>query len=158
SLASEWQTLSLAGLQYTHRAEAWFAIIGLLGLSVVVLFARTTIFRARRAGPVIVPAVLASMSGSTASGLVHLPQLLFLLGIPFLGLALADPYTALVGQEVTYPGRRICLTIDASNSMSSPFMTDTLRQGGHADEAFFTTVAAAEKFVAMRMKGPHRDL
>ena len=58
---------------------------------------------------------------------LHLPLLVGLVGISFLVIAVADPYTALVRREASYPGRRICLTIDASNSMSSPFKTDTLK-------------------------------
>jgi Ca-activated chloride channel family protein len=105
-----------------------------------------------------VPALLRSVPGSAGRLMVHAPLLLFLAGLPFLALALADPFTALVRRETTYPGRRICLTIDASNSMSSPFKTDTLRTQSETDEAFFTTVAAAERFVQIRMGGEYRDL
>ena len=35
--------------------------------------------------------------------MVHIPLLLFLVGLPFLGLALADPHTPLVRREATYP-------------------------------------------------------
>ena len=35
-------------------------------------------------------------------------------GLPFFTLALADPFTALVMSDVTYPGRRISVMIDAS--------------------------------------------
>jgi hypothetical protein len=74
-------------------------------------------------------------------------------------VALADPYTSLVRSEATYPGRRICLMIDASNSMSSPFKAEHLAQRSEAESnAFVTTVAAAERFVQMRMSGPYRDL
>jgi hypothetical protein len=49
--------------------------------------------------------------------------------------------------------------IDASNSMSSPFRTRTLPQRADGESnAFVTTVAAAERFVQMRMSGPYRDL
>jgi hypothetical protein len=64
-----------------------------------------------------------------------------------------------VRREASYPGRRICLMIDASNSMSSPFKTEQLPQRTDSDStAFVTTVAAAERFVHMRMNGPYRDL
>jgi hypothetical protein len=76
-----------------------------------------------------------------------------------LAVALADPYTSLVRSEATYPGRRICLMIDASNSMSSPFKAEHLAQRSESESsAFVTTVAAAERFVQMRMSGPYRDL
>ena len=67
--------------------------------------------------------------------------------------------SSLVRSEATYPGRRICLMIDASNSMSSPFKTEKLAQRADAESnAFVTTVAAAERFVQMRRSGPYRDL
>jgi hypothetical protein len=87
---------------------------------------------------------------------VHVQLFLFLAGLPFLGLALADPHTPLIRREASYPGRRICLTIDASNSMTSPFRADTLTTSTNG--AFFTTVAAAERFVQMRKDGRYRDL
>ncbi|MGC4082251.1 MAG: hypothetical protein QM736_09135 [Vicinamibacterales bacterium] len=49
--------------------------------------------------------------------------------------------------------------IDASNSMSSPFKAEKLPHRTDVESnAFVTTVAAAERFVQMRMNGPYRDL
>ena len=84
--------------------------------------------------------------------------MLFLLGLPFFFVALADPYTALVSREVSFPGRRIGLMIDASTSMRTPFTAATLNKRAATDATFFTTVAAAERFVQLRMKGEYRDL
>ena len=85
--------------------------------------------------------------------------LLAVAGLPFLTVALADPYTSLVQRQATYPGRRICLLLDASNSMSSPFTVKTLPKRTDTEQnAFVTNVAAAERFVQMRMQGPYRDL
>jgi hypothetical protein len=59
--------------------------------------------------------------------------------------------------EVTYPGRRIALMIDASDSMRSDFTAPTLNAEG-TQQAFFTTVAAATRFVELRRAGKYRDL
>jgi Ca-activated chloride channel family protein len=107
---------------------------------------------------VVLPAVFRSVPRSPGALLTHVPLLLFVSGLPFLALALADPYTALIRSEVSYPGRRICLAIDASDSMMTPFKTDTLKTQSPTDAAFYTTVAAAEQFIQLRMKGRFRDL
>jgi hypothetical protein len=86
-------------------------------------------------------------------------MLLFVLGLPFFMLALGDPYTSLVSRDVSFPGRRITLLIDASSSMRAPFKTEHLDvQSGGTQAAFFTTVAAAKRFVELRVKGKYRDL
>ncbi len=79
-------------------------------------------------------------------------------GMPFLVIALADPYTALVSQQTSFPGRRISLMIDASTSMTTTFKTETLNTVSKSGPAFFTTVAAAERFVQLRQAGRYRDL
>ena len=48
--------------------------------------------------------------------------------------------------------------IDASISMRTPFTAATLNKRAATDATFFTTVAAAERFVQLRMKGKYRDL
>ena len=82
----------------------------------------------------------------------------FAAGVPLLLLALADPYSALVKDDVSYPGRRISLMIDASISMTSTFKTETLNTVSKTGPTFFTTVAAAERFVQLRQKERQRDL
>ena len=48
--------------------------------------------------------------------------------------------------------------VDASTSMRTPFTAATLNKRAATDATFFTTVAAAERFVQLRMKGQYRDL
>jgi hypothetical protein len=49
--------------------------------------------------------------------------------------------------------------IDGSSSMIAPFSASRLRTPGQPMEAvFFTTVAAAETFIRLRMNGQYRDL
>jgi Ca-activated chloride channel family protein len=157
-LFGEWQSLTLMDLRFSHRSEARLMLLALLGLSVFLTVARLIVRRRAVHGRVVLPAVLRSSRRSPGALLTHVPLLLFVSGLPFLALALADPYTALIRSEVTYPGRRICLAIDASDSMLTPFKTDTLKTQSRDDAAFYTTVAAAERFIQLRMKGRFRDL
>jgi hypothetical protein len=83
---------------------------------------------------------------------------LFVLGVPFFILALADPFTSLARQEVSFPGRRIGLLIDASSSMLEPFDAPTLSGNAPTNARFFTAVGGAETFIRMRMKSRYRDL
>ena len=89
----------------------------------------------------------------------HLPLVLALAGVPLFAIALADPATPLSRREVTRPGRRISLMIDGSSSMLAPFAARSLTTKDAPMEAtFFTSVAAAERFVRLRMAGGYRDL
>ena len=156
AIGGEWRALTVENLQFTHRSESWLLLIGFAAFSLVLLAGRVAAGRRPGRNQVMVPAVLDSMPRSAVTQLVHVPLFLFLAGLPFLGLALADPHTPLVRRDATYPGRRICLTIDASNSMTSPFQVNKLTTVTNG--AFFTTVAAAERFVQMRKDGRYRDL
>ncbi len=158
SLTGEWRSLAAGGLQFSHRSEARLMLVGLVGFSLVLLAARLALRRRPGRHEVVLPATLDLPRRSLPALMVHIPLVIGLVGLPFLALALADPYTAMVRREASYPGRRICITIDASNSMSSPFKTDTLKTQSATDEAFFTSVAAAERFVQMRIEGRYRDL
>lgn len=152
----EWRGLRIGDLQFWHLTESRLALYSLLALLVVLLIARTVARRTRRHG-VVLPALLRSLPQSRLTGVAHLPAAIFALGLPFFLMSLADPFTALISQEVSMPGRRIGLLIDASLSMRSPF-TATINQRMETDAAFFTTVAAADRFVQMRMKGGYKDL
>jgi Ca-activated chloride channel family protein len=107
---------------------------------------------------ILLPALLTAMPGSRASLSVHLPVVVALAGLAFFTIALADPYSALVRHEASFPGRRICLMVDASTSMRIPFTAAGLNRRAATDATFFTTVAAAERFVQLRIKGRYRDL
>ena len=111
--------------------------------------------RTRRAA-VGVPAILSVIRRSPFSSVRHVPLLLFLLGVPLFALALADPITAFTREEVTYPGRRIALVVDGSNSMMLQFETSKLK--ANENRAYYTAVASAERFMQLRMNGPYRDL
>lgn len=158
-LFGDWRLLNLRGLEYWHRVDARLALISLVAFALVVLVAGLLLPQRRHRWTVAVPAVLPAMRWGASANLVHLPLVMALSGVPFLAISVADPYTSLVRREASYPGRRICLMLDASNSMSSPFKTEKLPQRTDVESnAFVTTVAAAERFVEMRRNGPYRDL
>ena len=127
-------------------------------LSAVLLKLTIRALRPARPGGVraMLPALLPVMRGSRLAPLRHAPLVLFATGVPFFAIALADPFTAFTREETSRPGRRIAVMIDASTSMMSPFASATLNTKG--SQTYFTTVAAAERFMAMRMQGPNRDL
>jgi hypothetical protein len=155
---AEWGNLRLDDLQFWHRSEARLAFMWLLAFTVVLLVVRSLISRRPGRHRIVVPAILKTMPRSRASFLLYGPLALFLLGVPFFFIALADPYSALVSREISFPGRRICMMVDASTSMRTPFTASSLNKRAATDAAFFTTVAAAERFVRLRMKNQYRDL
>jgi Ca-activated chloride channel homolog len=155
---AEWFALRLDELQFWHRSEARLMLLALLSLTIVLLLVRTLSKDLRRTPGLVIPALLGSVRHSRFAFLRHAPHALFIAGLGFFIVALADPYTALVSRQESFPGRRIGLLIDASISMRTPFTAKTLNKRAATDAAFFTTVAAAERFVQLRMKGRQRDL
>jgi hypothetical protein len=107
---------------------------------------------------VSLPALLPSFRVSTGAAIRHAPLLIIATGLAFFVLAIADPRTALSRQEVTHPGRRIAILLDASSSMLQSLPASRLARGAPNDAAFFTTVGAAKYFVELRMKGNYHDL
>ena len=158
SIAAEWAGFGLDGLQFWHRDTARLALVALVAAAVVLFLIRSVLTRKAGRHHLVVPALLRSMPSSSLAWTRHLPIALFLFGVPAAVLALADPYSALVVEDVTYPGRRISLMIDASDSMQTAFKAETLNTRNDVQPAFFTTVAAAERFVQLRRKGKYRDL
>jgi hypothetical protein len=154
---ADWSTVSIAELQFWHRDTGRLALAVLLLLAAVLLALRSAIRRQPAHSAVALPALLARRRGFGA-WTRHAPFVPLAAGVPLLLLALADPYSALVRDEVSYPGRRISLMIDASISMTSTFRTETLDTVSKVGPTFFTTVAAAERFVQLRRKGRYRDL
>ena len=153
---AEWLRLRWDDLHFTEARTALLVVVVLLASSFLVLLARAARPKKARQASVAVPAVLSVMRRSPLSATRYLPFLLFLLGIPFFGIALADPQTAFKREQMSYPGRRIALLVDGSNSMILKFETTQLRPAQKL--TFFTAVAAAEHFMKLRMNGPYRDL
>jgi len=165
-VAAEWQALRLSDLQFWQRDTAQVVIVALVAGAAVVLMIRAAMIRRPGRHHVVLPAILPITEpgrrslgeGGRLAWTRHIPVVLFGLGLPFAVLAVADPYTSLVAENVTYPGRRIALMIDASDSMQTSFKAETLNTRNDVQPAFFTTVAAAQRFVELRRKGKYRDL
>ena len=172
-VAADWQAMRLSELQFWQRDFAQLIIVALVAGAAIVLIIRAAMIRRPGRHYLVLPAVIQvrsvgrrpvrrSLGGGGSLGETgwtrHIPVVLFGAGLPFAVLAVADPYTSLVAENVTYPGRRIALMIDASDSMQTSFKAETLNTRNDVQPAFFTTVAAAERFVELRRQGKYRDL
>jgi hypothetical protein len=158
AIASEWRAIDLANLHYWRRDIAQLAMIGLIAAVVIVVLIRAAITRKAGRTHIALPAILRGLPPSRLAWTRHIPLVLFVAGLPFAVLAVADPYSSLTAETVTYPGRRIALMIDASDSMQQAFKSSTLNTRNEVEPAFFTTVGAARRFVELRRKGRNRDL
>lgn len=150
----EWLRTRWSDLQFAGAREALLVFVALLAVALLVLLVGV-MRRGSQRGKVALPALLPVMRQSPASLLRHVPLLLFIAGVPFFAVALADPLTGFAREEVSYPGRRIALLVDGSTSMVIRFESAAKRPG---ESTFFTAIAAAEQFIRRRMTGPYRDL
>ena len=153
---NEWWTAGVNDLVFDARTTALLATGSFAVIAVMVYVWRSLRGRLPGRTAVGVPAILPSVHGSPLAFVRHVPFVLFLAGLPFFCLALADPHTSLSSRQVSYPGRRIAVIMDASLSMLSPFSGQQLKT--QSDTAFSNTMAAAEYFIRVRMKGRYRDL
>ena len=152
----EWLRVRWSDLRFAQADAALFLVVLLLAISLLTLLARRLWPGKAGRTHVSLPAVLPVMRRSPLSATRHAAFLVFLLGVPFFAVALAAPQTTFTREDVSYPGRRIALVIDSSNSMILNFKTAKLRTQGAP--TFFTATAAAEYFMRLRMAGPYRDL
>jgi hypothetical protein len=149
-------------LHLSRGDEALAAFFVLAALAAIASFVR----RRRRNVPgrtsIVLPALPPSLTAGSGQCARYLPAALLLAGLPFFLIALADPHTTFVRQEVTNPGRRILILLDASGSMGGGTYGNrfgsTPKLKARSDEPFYTAAAAAEYFVRMRMKSGFQDL
>jgi Ca-activated chloride channel homolog len=143
-------------LRFAAPRPAVLVFTVLLALTALLLVVAT--LQRRRGGRthLVFPALVPLMRRSPFAAFRHLPMLLFVAGLPLLGIALADPHTGFTREEVSYPGRRVALLVDASGSMVLKFGATNFKTRG--ESTFFTAVAAAEHFIQRRIDGPYRDL
>jgi len=153
---SELTDLSGGAFALLQRDTALLVYALLVGVCLALLVFRR--MRRSRAGEgrLVLPAVFGSamFPKNHAASVRHVAYGLFLLGVIAFAFALADPHTALVEDEASYPGHRITMMIDASLSMNTAFATEQLAAGN----TFLANVSAAEYFVKRRMEGPYQDL
>jgi len=152
----EWSRTRWEDLRFADARGAILVCAALLAIVLLVLLVRAV--QGRRAGRthIALPALLPVMHVSPLAAARYAPILLFVIGIPLFAMALADPHTGFTREEVSYPGRRIALLVDASTSMVMSFKSTTFKTQG--ESTFFTAVAGAESFIQRRMKGPYRDV
>ena len=137
--------------------EAAVLVLGGVALATLAALAvRSLRRRSPGRGAVVLPALPRSLRRRRLgpAAVRHLAFAVFLAGVVPFAVALADPQTPRVDEEVTYPGHRIAILIDASLSMNTAFATEQLSAGN----TFLANVAAAEHFVRRRMEGPYHDL
>jgi hypothetical protein len=158
ALIVEARNLDVGSLFFSAEDSARLAAVLLLGLATLVLLLRLLTRRSSGRGRLALPSLIDWVRPSQFTLLRHGALLCALAGLPFFALALADPKTALMQEQASYPGRRISLMIDASSSMLSSLPSTRLAKGAPNDAAFFTTVGAARYFVELRMKGKYRDM
>lgn len=153
----QWQQLRPAELRFGRMETAILVTTALAMLAMLLMLWHARHQRRNVARNAFALAATLPVAGlSTAAAIRHAPFALFVAGLVFALLALADPYTTLAREDKTYPGRRIAVLIDASSSMNQPFHSPNFnKQGG---PTYFATVAAAEYFMRLRMQGTFRDL
>ena len=115
-------------LQFGQAQTALLVFIVMLAIVVLLLLIGALRGHGGRTR-VALPSILSVMRRSPTAAVRHLPVLLFLAGIPIFAIALADPHTGFAREEVSYPGRRIALLVDASTSMVIRFESGATRQG-----------------------------
>jgi hypothetical protein len=103
---NDWMRLPWNDLHFDATWTAVMVLTVLVAISVLTLLARG--LRSQKAGRthVTLPALLPVILRSHFSAFRHGAFLVFLLGVPFFAVALADPHTAFTREETSYPGRR----------------------------------------------------
>lgn len=157
-IVTESRGVRLLELRFWHGDTARLVLIAVVALALALVALRSTLFRRSSRHRIGLPAILSSLPGSSWSFVRHSPVVLMAAGLPLFALAVADPYSALTQRQELFPGRRICIMLDASSSMVRPFNAPTLRSGVTSQATFFTTVAAAQRFIQLRTQGKYRDL
>ncbi|MBM3776778.1 MAG: VWA domain-containing protein [Acidimicrobiia bacterium] len=152
-----WDSLRVADLVSGRPSAPLALLLALGGIALVLLAVRAIGHGRRHSGRLVLPAML-DVRRSWLSWLRHAPAAAFVAGVPCFALAIADPFLPLGHTEVSYPGRRIALLIDASSSMMSTFRAGQLNAKAPKEATFFTTVAAAERFLELRMRAEYRDV
>jgi hypothetical protein len=149
-------------LRFSRGDEALATVFALTALAVIAFFIGRRNWNTPGRGGVVLPALPSSLTPGPGRRARRLPTVLLLAGIPFFLIALADPFNTFIKQEVTNPGRRILILLDASGSMGGGTYGNrfgsTPKLKARSDEPFYTAAAAAEYLVRMRMKSGFQDL
>jgi Ca-activated chloride channel family protein len=156
STVDEWLRIRWSSLTFFEARSAMLLFVVLLAAAVLVLLVRGIRTAGATRSLVALPAIVPGMRWSPGASIRHVPLVLFMAGVFLFAIALADPHTGFAQEDVSYPGRRVELLVDASTSMVLKFDSATLNKQG--ESTFYTAVAAAETFMKRRMAGPYHDL
>jgi hypothetical protein len=141
-----WRGVPLSEVLFNHRDAAILSLLVITGLTIGAAIVRAAFVRRPGRTQIGLPALMGWAPESPLSWLRHSAIVLALAGVPFFMVALTDPYIPFRQQEVSFPGRRIAILIDASASMVIPFRSARFNRSGPNQASFFTTVGAAETF------------
>jgi hypothetical protein len=156
---AEWSRLRFGDLQFAESRAALLLVGVVVALAILTILVRRLVSDKPGRTHIALPAVLPVLRRSYLSATRHGALFVFLVGLPFFALALADPRTTFVREETSYPGRRIEIVVDASTSMIMKFDTTKLDvPKTPRSTTFYTAVAAAEYFMKLRMNGRYHDL
>jgi Ca-activated chloride channel family protein len=155
---ADWSQIRISELVFAQQPLAQRVVVVLIGVALAMLALRLVVRASASRGRVALPALVGFRGVNRTSLVRHAALVLALAGLPFFVMALADPRTAVTREEVSYPGRRISLMIDASSSMLTALPANRFAEGAPNNAAFFTTVGAARYFIERRMHGKYRDL
>ena len=150
-----WERVRWSDLEFAQLPAAVLVGVVLVAAPLLVLLARSLRSGSRPRVRVALPAILAVMPRSPLAPGRHAPFLMFVAGIPFFAIGMADPHTMSVREEATSAGRQIAILIDGSGSMVMPFEAPRLKPV--ISRTFYTAVAASERFVQLRIAGRQAD-
>jgi hypothetical protein len=153
---AEWIGLRWSDLRFMETPTTVLTLVVLFALSLLVLLWGMVRRNQPERTHLALPAILPVMRRSRLSAMRHAPFVVFLLGVPFFAMALADPRIVLTRESINRSGRRIAILIDASGSMILPFEAPKLEP--QMDRAFYVGVAAAGEFLKLRKDGGHSDV
>ena len=111
ALIVEARGLDVGSLMFSAEGTARLGAIALLGVAAGVLLLRMLTRRTTGRGRLALPSLIEWARPSRITLLRHGALVCALAGIPFFALALADPKTALMQEQASYPGRRITLML-----------------------------------------------
>src|SRR5262249_8230269 len=101
---ADWLALRWRDLLFAESHAAQLAFVALLGATVLLFLARRLSHGGVKRSHLGLPAILPVMRRSRFSAVRHGALFVFLAGVPFFAVALADPHTSLQRDTVTYPG------------------------------------------------------
>ena len=89
----EWLRTRWRDLQFTDVRTALLVFVVLAAIAALVLFTRSMLGTRAGRTHITLPSLLPGMRRSPLALTRHLPLMLFVAGLPFFGIALADPHT-----------------------------------------------------------------